>query len=70
MYQRKTSCADFIGANTTFGESIKNLVDKWDLFYNSGDSLQGVASGQGDEVSLANEVIFELFLDDVNNGGA
>ena len=27
-------------------------VDKWDLFYNSGDSLEEVAStGQGDEIS-------------------
>ena len=58
----------FYRSKRNFWRVYKNLVDKWNLFYNSGDSLEEVASGQGDEVSLANEVLFELFLRDVKNG--
>ena len=58
----------FYRSKRNFWLIYKNLVDKWNLFYNSGDSLEEVASGQGDEVSLANEVLFELFLRDVKNG--
>ena len=59
----------FYRSKRNFWGFYKDRVDKWDLFYNSGDSLQGVASGQGDGVSVTNEVLFELFLDDVRNGG-
>ena len=59
----------FYRSKRNFWRVYKNLVDKWNLFYNSGDSLEEVASGQGDEVSLANEVLFELFLRDVKDGG-
>ena len=59
----------FYRSKRNFWRVYKNLVDKWDLFYNSGDSLEEVASGQGDEVSLANEDLFELFLRDVKDGG-
>ena len=60
----------FYRSKRNFWLIYKNFVNKWDLFYNTGDNLQEVASGQSDEISLANEVLFELFLDDVNNGGA
>ena len=60
----------FYRSKRNFWLIYKNLVDKWDLFYNSGDNLQEVASGQSDEISPTNEVLFELFLDDVKNGGA
>ena len=59
----------FYRSKRNFWQFYKDRVDKWDLFYNSGDSLQGVASGQGDGVAVTNEVLFELFLDDVRNGG-
>ena len=59
----------FYRSKRNFWGFYKDRVDKWDLFYNSGDSLQGVASGQGDGVSVTNEVLFELFLDYVRNGG-
>ena len=60
----------FYRSKRNFWLIYKNFVDKLDLFYNSGDNLQEVASGQSDEISLTNEVLFELFLDDVKNGGA
>ena len=60
----------FYRSKRNFWLIYKNFVNKWDLFYNTGDNLQEVASGQSDEISLTNEVLFELFLDDVKNGGA
>ena len=59
----------FYRSKRNFWGVYKNLVDKWDLFYNSGENLQEVASGLGDEVSVTNEELFELFLGDVKNGG-
>ena len=59
----------FYRSKRNFWGFYKDLVNKWDLFYNSGDSLQGIASGHCDEVSVTNEVLFELFLSDVKNGG-
>ena len=59
----------FYRSKHNFWRVYKDLVDKWDLFYNSGDSLEEVASGQGDEISVTNDVLFELFLTDVQNGG-
>ena len=59
----------FYRSKRNFWGVYKNLVDKWDLFYNSGENLQEVASGLGDEVAVTNEELFELFLDDVKNGG-
>ena len=48
----------FYRSKRNFWYIYKDLVDKWDLFYNSGDNLQEVASGQSDEISLTNEVLF------------
>ena len=59
----------FYRSKRNFWGVYKNLVDKWDLFYNSGENLQEVASGLGDEVTVTNEELFELFLGDVKNGG-
>ena len=59
----------FYRSKRNFWGVYKNIVDKWDLFYNSGENLQEVASGLGDEVTVTNEELFELFLGDVKNGG-
>ena len=59
----------FYRSKRNFWRFYKDLVDKWDLFYNSGENLQEVASGLGDEVAVTNEELFDLFLGDVKNGG-
>ncbi len=59
----------FYRSKRNFWGVYKNLVDKWDLFYNSGENLQEGASGLGDKASVTNEELFELFLGDVKNGG-
>lgn len=55
----------FYRSKRNFWCIYKDLVDKWDLFYNSGENLQEVASGQGSRIVVTNEILFALFLGDV-----
>jgi len=59
----------FYRSKQNFWYTYKNLVDKWDLFYNSGEHLQEIAAGEGDRITVTNEDCFELFMQDLNNGG-
>ncbi len=45
-------------------------MDEWGIFYNSGDSIQQVAAGESNRFTVINMELFELFLDDINGGGA
>ena len=69
MCQQKTSCVDSIGASVTFGSLYKDLVDRWHLFYSSGEQTQEVAVGEGVQFTVKNEECFELFMQDIDNGG-
>lgn len=60
----------FYRSKHNFWYTYKNLVDEWHLFYNSTEHFQEVASGEGDEVKVINEIFFETFMRDIRNGGA
>ena len=60
----------FYRSKHNFWYTYRNLVDEWHLFYNSTEHFQEVASGEGDEVKVINETFFEIFMQDIRNGGA
>ncbi len=60
----------FYRSKHNFWYTYRNLVDRWSLFYNSAEYFQEVASGEGNEVTVINEDFFELFRQDIRNGGA
>ena len=60
----------FYRSKHNFWYTYRNMVDRWSLFYNSVEHFQEVASGEGNEVKVINEVFFELFMQDIRNGGA
>ena len=55
----------FYRSKHNFWYTYKNLVDKWDLFYNSGEHLQDAAAGEGVRITVTNEDCFELFMQDI-----
>ena len=59
----------FYRSKRNFWHIYKNLVDQWNLCYNSGEHLQEVAVGEGVRFRVTNEDCFELFMQDLNNGG-
>ena len=52
----------FYRSKHNFWYTYRNLVDEWHLYYNSTEHFQEVASGEGDEVKVINETLFELFM--------
>ena len=60
----------FYRSKHNFWYTYRNLVDRWSLFYNSTEHFQKVASGEGNEVKVINETFFEIFMQDIRNGGA
>ena len=60
----------FYRSKHNFWHTYKKLVDKWDLFYNSGEHLQDVAVGERCRFSVKNEEFFELFMQDISTGGS
>ena len=59
----------FYRSKRNFWYTYRELVDRWSLFYNSVEHFQEVASGEGNEVKVMNEVFFEIFMQDIRNGG-
>ncbi len=59
----------FYRSKYNFWHIYKNQVDRWYLFYNSGEHFQEAASGKGNRFTVANEVFFDLFMENINNGG-
>ena len=60
----------FYRSKRNFWYTYRNLVDQWSLFYNSAAQFQEVASGERDQVKIINEDFFDLFMQDIHNGGA
>ena len=58
----------FYRSKQNFWHIYKNQVDSWNLFYNSAEHFQEVASGKGDQFTVTNEVFFELFMTDITDG--
>ncbi|MCY3739647.1 MAG: zeta toxin family protein [Candidatus Poribacteria bacterium] len=59
----------FYRSKHNFWYTYRHLVDEWHLFYNSAEHPQEVASGEGDKVTVINNDFFELFMQDIPNGG-
>ena len=59
----------FYRSKHNFWHIYKDQVDQWHLSYNSGEHLQEVAVGEGVQFTVKNEDFFELFMQDINNGG-
>ena len=59
----------FYRSKRNFWYTYKNLVDRWHLCYNSGEQTQEVAVGTASQAAVINENLFELFMQDIGNGG-
>ena len=59
----------FYRSKYNFWYTYRNLVDRWHLYCNSTSYFQEVAIGKGSDVTVINENLFELFRQDVDNGG-
>ncbi len=59
----------FYRSKHNFWHIYKNMVDQWELIYNSGEHFQEVASGRGNQFTVTNETFFELYMQNISNGG-
>lgn len=59
----------FYRSKHNFWHIYKDQVDQWHLYYNSGEQAQEVAVGAVDRATVINENFFELFMQDISNGG-
>ena len=59
----------FYRSKHNFWHIYKDQVDQWHLYYNSGEQAQEVAVGAVGRSTVINENLFELFMQDISNGG-
>ncbi len=59
----------FYRSKHNFWYTYRELVDQWHLYYNSTERFQVVAFGKKNQVTVINEDFFELFMQDIPNGG-
>ena len=59
----------FYRSKHNFWHIYKDRVDQWHLYYNSGEQAQEVAVGAAGRATVINENLFELFMQDISNGG-
>ena len=59
----------FYRSKHNFWYIYKDMVDGWHLFYNSAEHPQEVASGERNHFTVINNDFFELFMQDIRNGG-
>ncbi len=59
----------FYRSKHNFWYTYKDLVDQWHLFYNSAEYFQEVAFGKNNQITVINEDFFQLFMQDIRNGG-
>ncbi len=60
----------FYRSKHNFWYIYKDMVDRWHLFYNSAEHFQETVVGKGNEIKVINEHFFELFMQNIRNGGA
>ena len=60
----------FYRSKRNFWHTYKDIADRWHLFYNSEEHFQEVASGEGSQIMMINEELFELFIQDIHKEGA
>ena len=56
----------FYRSQHNFWHIYKNQVDRWKLIYNSDERPQEVAFGEGEQLTVTNREIFEMFMQDIN----
>ena len=59
----------FYRSKHNFWHIYKDQVDQWHLYYNSGEQAQEVAVGALGQSTVINEDLFELFIQNISNGG-
>ena len=59
----------FYRSKANFWSIYKGKVDRWSLFYNSGECFQEVATGEGDNFSVREEALLERFMQDIETRG-
>ena len=59
----------FYRSKHNFWHIYKDQVDQWHLYYNSGEQAQEVVVGAAGRATVINENLFELFIQDISNGG-
>jgi hypothetical protein len=66
MYQKLIFNVDSIAVKKIFGVFIKKQAHYWHLFYNSSDGFIEVAVGKKNQLTVTDEVLFEIFLHEIN----
>lgn len=56
----------FYRSKNHFWHTYKNQADYWHIFYNAIDGFIEIAAGEGSQLTVTDEILFELFLCDVN----
>ena len=59
----------FYRSKRNFWHTYRDLADRWNLFYNSGEHPQEVAFGERNQFTVIDQEAFELFMRDIRNGG-
>lgn len=59
----------FYRSKYNFWHVYKDQADQWHLYYNSGEQAQEVAVGALGQSTVVNENLFELFIQNISNGG-
>ena len=59
----------FYRSKHNFWYIYKNMVDRWELIYNSGERPQEVAFGEGNQLTVINNDFFQMFIQNINTGG-
>lgn len=59
----------FYRSKRNFWHTYKDLADRWNLFYNSGEHPQEIAFGERNQFTVIARDAFELFMQDIRNGG-
>ena len=59
----------FYRRKRNFWHTYKDLADRWNLFYNSGEHPQEIAFGERNQFTVIARDAFELFMQDIRNGG-
>lgn len=59
----------FYRSKRNFWHTYRDLADRWNLFYNSGEHPQEVAFGERNQFTVIDQEAFEIFMRDIRNGG-
>jgi len=55
-------------SKANFWNNFTNLANNWKLYYNGGEGFQPVAVGKNENYSVENQILFNLFHFNINEG--